>query len=223
MASSLRRLNAIILGAPGGGKGTISKKLIADFPFTHVSTGDVLRKHVADKTPLGIQAKSFMTKGQLVPDSLMFEMLASVVSNSICSILFDGFPRTVTQAKALESMFSIDLVISLDIPHQTIIERLSDRWIHAPSSRVYSYSYNPPKVKGLDDVTGEPLVQRADDRPETIKKRLEDYETKTKPILTYYQNNPNSKTIVGVFAGTESNVIYPQIKSFLKSQPTLYL
>lgn len=170
----------LILGAPGGGKGTISHKVLQDFPkFHHLSTGDLLRQHVREGTTLGQQAATYMTKGQLVPDALMIDLLMQDATTYLehgKSLLLDGFPRNIVQAAALEEVAHIDWVINLDIPTETIVARIADRWIHPPSGRVYSYSYRPPAVQGVDDVTGEPLVQRDDDKPQAVRTRLAAYD-----------------------------------------------
>jgi nucleoside-triphosphate--adenylate kinase len=170
----------LILGAPGGGKGTISNKVLHDFPkFHHVSTGDLLRQHVRERTPLGQQAAAYMEQGQLVPDQLMIDVLLQDATTHLeegKSLLLDGFPRNIPQAQALEDVAHIDYVINLDIPTETIVARIADRWIHPASGRVYSYSYRPPKVEGVDDETGEPLVQRDDDKPEAVRTRLAAYD-----------------------------------------------
>ena len=157
-----------------------------DFPqFHHVSTGDLLRAHVRDGTKLGQEAKQFMEEGKLVPDKLMIDLVMEEATPSLeegKSLLLDGFPRTVVQAEGLEEIVHVDLVINLDIPTDTIVERVADRWIHPASGRVYSYSYKPPKVHGLDDKTGEKLVQRPDDEPETVRARLELYDEVRPPL-----------------------------------------
>lgn len=212
--TAARRLTAIILGAPGGGKGTISKKLVSDFDFKHISTGDLLRHQVAQKTDLGIQAKGFMSKGQFVPDELVLNMLYETIkANEKHSMLLDGFPRTINQAKSLESFCSIDLVIALDVPHETIIKRCSSRWVHAPSGRTYNTDYKQPKIPGKDDETGEALVQRDDDKPETVKARLEAFDQMSKPLFQYYSQKEGIKC--KRFVGTESDVIYPHVKEFV--------
>ncbi|GAX10795.1 nucleoside-triphosphate--adenylate kinase [Fistulifera solaris] len=207
----------LILGPPGGGKGTISKKMLKDFSsFHHVSTGDLLRQHVRQRTALGIKAKGYMDSGELVPDNLMIDLVmedATPYLEAGQSLLLDGFPRTIEQAMALEKVTHIDVVVNLDVPTDTIVERLADRWIHPASGRVYSYSYNPPKVAGKDDITGEDLVQRDDDKPEAIRKRLESYANITAPLVKYYEDKGLART----FSGTKSDVIYPQVKKFLES------
>jgi len=206
----------LMLGKPGGGKGTISKKILKDFPkFHHVSTGDILRQHVRKETALGKEAKNYMDKGELVPDKLMIDLVMEDAAPFVEegeSLLLDGFPRTLAQAQALEDVLDIDMVVNLDIPTETIVERLSDRWIHPASGRVYSYSYNPPKVDGLDDETGEALVQRDDDTPLSVRARLEAYDRATSPLIDFYE----AKAVLRTFHGTESDVIYPSVKKWLE-------
>ncbi|KAL7467784.1 hypothetical protein ACHAXS_008024, partial [Conticribra weissflogii] len=203
---------------PGGGKGTISGKILQDFPqFRHVSTGDELRQHVRNRTPLGIEAKKYMDEGCLVPDQIMIQMVMGDAVEAVKkgqSLLLDGFPRTMEQAVALDKNLDVDLVINLCIPNETIIERISDRWIHPASGRVYNYSYKPPKVKGLDDETGEPLVQREDDKPESVLKRLQKYETVNNLLGGYISFGK----VIQTFIGTESDVIYPEVKRWLDDQ-----
>jgi len=210
--------NLILLGAPGGGKGTIAKKIMKDFPFASVSTGDLIRKQVHDNTELGKTAKKYMGDGKLVPDILVVQVVADEIDRmkkQKTNILLDGFPRTLNQAKVLsDSGTNIDLVVNLEIPHQTIMNRMSQRWIHFPSGRTYAYDYNPPKKAGFDDVTGEPLSQREDDKPEVVKARLDLYEKTTKPLLNYYSTFQSNK--VESFSGTESDIIYPQVKKWLQ-------
>jgi len=216
-------LVALILGKTGGGKGTISNKMLQNFPmFQHLSSGDVLRHHVKDRTPVGLKAKEFMDSGDLVPDDVMIKLLVEDCkalleppdgdSSSAKSLLLDGFPRTLEQAIALEKSMHVDFVINLDIPTDTIVVRLSDRWIHPGSGRVYSYGYKPPKVPEKDDITGEPLEQREDDKPENIRRRLRAYDEATLPMVDYYAN----KGILKTFAGTKSDVIYINVRQWLE-------
>lgn len=208
----------LILGKPGGGKGTISGKILEDFPkFHHVSTGDLLRQHVREQTKLGIKAKAYMDAGALVPDELMIDLVmedATPYYEQGKALLLDGFPRNIQQAEALEKVTHIDHVVNLDIPTETIVERIADRWIHPPSGRVYSYSYKPPKDPGIDDVTGEPLVQREDDKPESVRARLAAYDKATAPLVEFYTEKGALKT----FSGTKSDVIYPQVKKWLEEE-----
>jgi len=198
------------MGPPGGGKGTISKKIVADFQLYHVSTGDLLRFEINSKTPLGNSAQSIMQQGGLVPDKIVVDILLNAIKGKD-KILLDGFPRTLSQAKLISTVINIDVVIALDIPDQVIIDRISNRLVHSPSGRTYSYDYNPPVVKGFDDVTGEPLTQRDDDKPETVQRRLSNYAAMTSPLLEYYEGKGNLRR----FAGTESDKIYPHVKTLL--------
>jgi nucleoside-triphosphate--adenylate kinase len=154
-----------------------------------------------------------------VPDDVMIKMVMSDAVEAVKngqSLLLDGFPRTTEQAVALDKNLDVDLVINLCVPNETIIERISDRWIHPASGRVYSYSYHPPKVKGLDDETGEPLVQRDDDKPESVLNRLNKYDEVTKPLVGYYEK----KGVIETFSGTMSDVIYPEVKDWLNHKLT---
>jgi nucleoside-triphosphate--adenylate kinase len=161
--------------------------------------------------------KKKKTEGCLVPDNVMIEMVMKDAVEAIKngqSLLLDGFPRTMEQAVALDEQLDVDMVINLCIPNETIIERISDRWIHPASGRVYNYAYKPPKVTGMDDETGEPLVQREDDKPESVLKRLNKYEEATRPLVEYYKE----KGVIQTFRGTESDVIYPEVKEWLGEQ-----
>lgn len=206
-----KALNVIIFGSPGSGKGTISKKIVKDFSFNHLSTGDLLRQHVLNGTPIGVAAKQLMDAGKLVPDQLVLDMLLDSSKGTKGNLLLDGYPRTIVQAESLQKHIPIHSVIALDIPHQTIIDRLSSRWIHPKSGRTYAYDYNPPKILGKDDETGEDLIQREDDKPESIAARLKAYENLTMPLKDHY----DKAGMLKVFSGTESDVIYPMVKAHL--------
>ena len=145
-------------------------------------------------------------------DLVMGDAIEAIKSGR--SLLLDGFPRTMEQAVALDANLDVDLVINLCVPNEVIISRISDRWIHPGSGRVYSYSYRPPRVGGVDDETGEPLVQRDDDKPESVLRRLEKYEDVTRPLVRYYEE----KGVIQTFRGTESDVIYPEVKRWLDDQ-----
>uniref|UniRef100_A0A8C1X3M8 GTP:AMP phosphotransferase AK3, mitochondrial n=1 Tax=Cyprinus carpio TaxID=7962 RepID=A0A8C1X3M8_CYPCA len=203
---------AVIMGAPGSGKGTVSSRIAQSFALKHLSSGDMLRANIEAKTDLGLLMKSCIDQGQLVPDDVISRLvLSSLRGLEQTSWLLDGFPRTVAQADALDSVYDVDSVINLDVPSQTIRERLTSRWVHLPSGRVYNIDFNPPKKPGLDDVTGELLVQRDDDSPETVSRRLKDYERQTQPVLEYYR----SKGVLETFSGTETNKIWPHVHAFL--------
>lgn len=215
--AAAQRKFALIMGPPGGGKGTISKKILKEFPIHHLSTGDELRAHVQNSTAVGLEAKEYMDSGALVPDELIIRLVLEEVGKlpPTTNVLLDGFPRTQAQAEALSKEIKVDMVINLDIPQATIVERMSGRWIHMASGRVYAYDYNPPKEEGKDDVTGEALEQREDDKPETVMARLQKYAEMTVPLIEYYDKDAG---VLGNFAGTESDVIYPEVRKFLIAQ-----
>ncbi|XP_017563691.1 GTP:AMP phosphotransferase AK3, mitochondrial [Pygocentrus nattereri] len=210
-----RIFRAVIMGPPGSGKGTVSSRIVQSFGLKHLSSGDILRTNINAKTELGLLVKSCIDQGQLIPDDVISRlMLSNFKDMDQYSWLLDGFPRTVAQAESLDSMCTVDTVINLDVPFQTIKERLTSRWVHMPSGRVYNIDFNPPKIPGLDDVTGEPLTQRDDDTPETVTRRLKAYEYQTQPVLEYYR----SKGVLETFTGTETNKIWPHIHAFLSKK-----
>ncbi|XP_037980579.1 GTP:AMP phosphotransferase AK3, mitochondrial isoform X1 [Motacilla alba alba] len=208
-------LRAVIMGPPGSGKGTVSARIIKHFGVKHLSSGDLLRDNMQKKTEVGILAKSYIDQGQLIPDHIMTQLMLNEIKDlDQYNWLLDGFPRTVVQAEALDKECHIDTVIDLDVPFETIKCRLTARWIHPASGRVYNLEFNPPKVQGIDDITGEPLVQRDDDKPETVSKRLQAYDAQTKPVLEYYRK----KGLLKSFSGTETNKIWPHIYAFLQTK-----
>ena len=185
-------LNIVIFGAPGSGKGTQSDMIIKKYGLFHISTGDVLRAEMKNGTELGKIAEGYISKGQLVPDELIIDMLAKVLDSNEETkngVIFDGFPRTIPQAEALvKAGIPIDDVVEIAVPDEVILERMSGRRVHVASGRTYHVKFNPPKVEGVDDVTGEPLIQRPDDKEETVKKRLEVYHTQTEALVGFYQS-----------------------------------
>jgi adenylate kinase len=189
-------MKIMLLGAPGAGKGTQAKVLMDLFDIPQISTGDMLRQAIKDNTALGLEAKSYMDKGALVPDDVMINMVKHRIQSPDCAkgFLFDGFPRTLPQAQALaDSDVQLDYVIELKVADETIIKRLSGRRIHIPSGRVYHVNFNPPKQAGFDDETNGPLVQREDDKEETIRHRLSVYHAQTAPLIAYYRALSNNK------------------------------
>lgn len=183
-------MRVILLGAPGAGKGTQAQFIMAKFGIPQISTGDMLRAAVKAGTELGIAAKKVMDAGGLVSDEIIIGLVKERIAQPDCKqgFLFDGFPRTIPQAQALvDAGIHIDHVVELDVPDADIIERLSGRRMHLASGRVYHIKYNPPKVADKDDVTGEALVQRDDDREETVRKRLAIYQSQTRPLVDFYQ------------------------------------
>jgi len=208
------KTSALIIGAPGSGKGTISNWIVRDFGLVHVSSGDLLRAHLRDGTPLGLEAKSYISAGNLVPDNVMVGLVSSELKQlGSKPWLLDGFPRTQPQAEALQAETPVNVVVNLCVPFETIIDRIKDRWIHPASGRVYNLIFNPPKVDGKDDETGEDLVQREDDKPESVRNRLEVFQASTEPVLEFYRK----QGILQDFHGTESKKIWPNVESYLKS------
>ena len=182
-------MRLILLGAPGAGKGTQATFICKQFGIPQISTGDMLRAAVKAGTPMGLQAKSVMDSGALVSDDIIIGLVQERITQADCAngFLFDGFPRTIPQADALKSAgVKLDYVLEIDVPFDAIIERMSGRRTHPASGRTYHVKFNPPRVEGQDDVTGEPLVQREDDREETVKKRLDVYSAQTRPLIDYY-------------------------------------
>jgi adenylate kinase len=184
-------MNLIFLGPPGAGKGTQAKVLEEHCGYRQISTGDILRRHVAEATPLGVEARSFMDRGDLVPDELIIRMMEHELENP-AEVILDGFPRTVTQAQALDGLLARKkrgaVAVLFDVDFDVLTERLTGRWTHAASGRTYHVLFNPPRVAFTDDETGEALMQRPDDRPETIEKRLAEYREKTTPLIGYYDD-----------------------------------
>jgi adenylate kinase len=187
-------MRLILLGAPGAGKGTQASFLCQKYGIPQISTGDMLRAAVKAGTPLGQEAKAVMDSGGLVSDELIINLVKERISQPDCAqgFLFDGFPRTIPQADAMKAGgVKIDYVLEIDVPFDAIIERMSGRRSHPASGRIYHVKFNAPKVDGLDDVTGEPLVQRDDDKEETVRKRLDVYSAQTRPLVDYYSKWAN--------------------------------
>lgn len=182
-------MKIILLGAPGAGKGTQAQFIMNKFGIPQISTGDMFRAAIKEGTELGKQAKALMDEGKLVPDELTVALVQDRISQPDCAkgFLLDGFPRTIPQADALkETGVNIDYVLEFDVADEVIVERMSGRRVHQPSGRTYHVVYNPPKVEGKDDVTGEELIIRQDDKPETVLDRLAIYHKQTKPLVEYY-------------------------------------
>ena len=182
-------MRLILLGPPGAGKGTQANFIKEKFGIPQISTGDMLRAAVKAGTPLGLEAKKVMDAGGLVSDDIIIGLVKDRLQQDDCKAgyMFDGFPRTLPQADAMKDAgVPIDFVLEIDVPDAEIVERMSGRRAHLASGRTYHVKYNPPKVEGKDDVTGEDLVQRDDDKEETVKKRLDVYHSQTKPLVEYY-------------------------------------
>lgn len=184
-------MRLILLGPPGAGKGTQATFITEEFSIPQISTGDMLRAAVKAQTPLGVEAKAIMDAGGLVSDDLIIGLVRDRLQEDDCAsgYLFDGFPRTIPQADALkEANIALDFVIEIDVPAEQIIDRISGRRVHAASGRSYHVIYNPPKVAGKDDLTGEDLIQRDDDKEETVRHRLDVYQSQTRPLVDYYSS-----------------------------------
>ncbi|MBZ0126789.1 MAG: adenylate kinase [Rhodocyclaceae bacterium] len=182
-------MKLILLGAPGAGKGTQAAFITEKYGIPQISTGDMLRAAVKAGTPLGLEAKKVMDAGQLVSDEIILGLIKERLQQPDCAkgFLFDGFPRTIPQAEALRTQgVDLDLVLEIDVPDEEIIKRMSGRRVHTASGRTYHVVFNPPKVAGKDDATGEDLIQREDDKEETVRKRLDVYHSQTKPLVEFY-------------------------------------
>lgn len=218
----------IIFGKPGAGKGTLTARLVRKYDIISLSTGDLLRQHIAERTEIGRTAEEIVANGDLLPDELMLR----VVSSKLDALrnkhwVLDGFPRTVSQGKLLDSHlrkqgYPLNLVVNLDVPDEVILSRISDRWVHLPSGRVYNLSYNRPRVDGLDDETGELLTKRPDDNPEIFTRRLRQFYSTTLPLLQYYntpQSSPSSgpKVKLVPLRGNTSDEIWPLLEQAVRS------
>ncbi len=182
-------MKLILLGAPGAGKGTQAAFITEKYGIPQISTGDMLRAAVKAGTPLGLEAKKVMDAGQLVSDGIILGLIKERLKQPDCAkgFLFDGFPRTIPQAEALRTQgVDLDFVLEIDVPDEEIIKRMSGRRVHPASGRTYHVTFNPPKLAGKDDATGEDLIQRDDDREETVRKRLDVYHSQTKPLVEFY-------------------------------------
>jgi adenylate kinase len=217
-SDSASALRLIIIGPPGGGKGTQAERIERDYGLSQISTGQLLRAERDKKTPLGLVIEEKLTKGELVADDLMLDLVNNAVASHTNpkGWLLDGFPRTTAQARMLKTLLDqiakpITGVLYINVDKNVIADRLKDRYIHPGSGRTYNLQYNPPKVAGKDDVTGEPLVQREDDKPETVLSRLTVYEEKTRPVLDYYAQTGLLHTI----DSPNSDVGYERIKELM--------
>ena len=191
-------MRIILLGPPGAGKGTQAEVLCRKFNLPHISTGNMLRKAIESGTNLGLEAKKLMDEGILVSDEVIVGLVVQRIKEKDCKsgFLFDGFPRTIPQAKALDKeSIIIEKVVEIEVPDDEIIRRMSGRRVHPDSGRNYHIKFNPPKVEDVDDLTGEHLIQRDDDKPETVKDRLNVYRSQTFPLIEFYQKKANKKLL----------------------------
>ena len=211
-------MKIVLLGPPGAGKGTQAESICENYGIPHISTGNMLREAVEAGTKLGLEAKSLMDAGILVSDDVIVGLVEERISADDCSegFLFDGFPRTIPQAEALiERDINIDAVVEIAVPDQDIIDRMAGRRMHPASGRNYHIIFNPPKNEGKDDITGEDLILREDDKPETVKDRLKVYADQTSPLVVFYSNLSTSSQLKYIkVSGTEtpSNVTQQILK-----------
>lgn len=200
-------MRILLLGMPGAGKGTQAQFLMEKYQIPQISTGDMLRSAIKAGSLLGMEAKKFMDRGELVPDHVVIDLVKQRVRDPDCAggFIIDGFPRTIPQAQALrEAGIDIDFVIEIEVGDQEILRRMSGRRVHLPSGRSYHIEFNPPKVPGKDDVTGEELVQRADDQEATVRNRIATYHSQTKPLIEYYMKwaaagDPHTPKYVNIY------------------------
>jgi adenylate kinase len=192
-------MKLILLGAPGAGKGTQAKWISKEYGLPHISTGDILRHNVKEGTELGKEAKRYMDEGKLVPDELIIGMMKERLSEEDCKngFILDGFPRTINQAEELGKITDIDAVLNIYVPFEKLIERITGRRSCPKCGAVYHIKYNPPKKDNICDVCGNELIQRDDDKEETVKKRLETYEAQTAPLIDYYEKKGKLLTVEG--------------------------
>ena len=214
-------MKILLIGPPGCGKGTQAKLIIDKYNLPQISTGDMLREHIKNETKLGKNAKSYMDKGELVPDLIILGMMESRLEKNDCNngYILDGFPRTIPQAKGLDLLLKkldhiLDNVIIINVDDNIIVNRMSGRRVHLSSGRIYHIKFNPPKKENVDDITGEELIIRKDDKEETVRKRLKIYHDSTSPLIDYYNQKNKLKEING---NQEINSVFNEIKDILKN------
>jgi len=217
-------LRMLMFGKPGAGKGTLTSRVMSGYEIQQLSAGDILRAHIVEGTEIGRAAEAIVTSGGLIPDDIMTKLITSKLDNlRTKNWILDGFPRTVGQGRRLDDHLTsaskpITLIVNIDVPDDVILERISDRLVHLPSGRVYNSSYNKPKVAGIDDVTGEPLVRRPDDNPAIFSRRLKAFYESTAPLLAYYSSQVGRNTAkVVTLTGNTSDEIWPQLEEIIRN------
>ncbi|WZY34991.1 adenylate kinase [Bacillus sp. FSL W8-1122] len=215
-------MNLILMGLPGAGKGTQAEKIVNDYGIPHISTGDMFRAAMKNETELGLKAKSFIDAGDLVPDEVTIGIVKERLSEDDCEngFLLDGFPRTIAQAEALEGILSslgkqLDHVLNIAVPKELLMERLTGRRVSPTTGKTYHIVYNPPKVEGKCDIDGSDLIQRDDDKPETVERRLEVNEKQTKPLIDFYEAKGYLRQVDG---NQDMNTVYADIKAILSEK-----
>lgn len=208
-------MNLVFLGPPGAGKGTMASRLADEMKIPHISTGDMFRSAMNRGTELGLKAKAIMEAGDLVPDELTIAMVKERLSEADAQkgYILDGFPRTIPQAEALDGFATIDKAIRFELDEEQLVRRLSGRRVHKPSGRTYHVEFNPPKEAGKDDVTGEPLIQRDDDKEEAIRNRLKVYHDQTAPLVSFYEKKG---ILVSVDASPAPDEVYKALKKVVQ-------
>lgn len=220
-----RPLRLLLLGAPGSGKGTQTSRLLKNYPQLHsISSGDLLRQEIKNKSEIGSLASKYIAQGKLLPDQLITKLVVTNVLqlgwlNPTATWLLDGFPRTCTQAEILDQDLykhsaPLNLVVELDVPESVILERIENRYVHVPSGRVYNLQYNPPKIPGRDDITGEPLTKRSDDTAAVFSKRLEQYRSTVVPLKEHYRK----QGILATVSGETSDIIFPKLLELIQTK-----
>ena len=209
-------MNIVLLGPPGAGKGTVAALLKKELGVPHISTGDIFRENIKNGTELGKKVESILASGGLVPDEVTIEMVRDRLSkdDTASGYILDGFPRTIAQAEALDGIDTIDHVLNFVLSSEEIIKRLSGRRLCKSTGRIYHIVSNPPKVEGIDDETGEPLIQRDDDKPEAIRHRLEVYRQETAPLIGYYKEKGN---IIDIDASPSPETVLSAVLAALQS------
>lgn len=212
-------MKVIMLGAPGAGKGTQAKMIADAYGIPHISTGDIFRANIKNGTELGKEAKTYMDKGELVPDALVVDLIMSRFAEDDCrnGYVLDGFPRTIPQAEALDAALEkngehVDVAVDIEVPDENIISRMGGRRACTNCGATYHVKYNPPKVDGICDVCGQKLILRDDDKPETVKNRLNVYHTQTQPLIDYYKKKDILRTVDGT---QDMNKVFADIKAIL--------
>ena len=191
-------MNIVLFGAPGAGKGAQAERIASLYGMVHLSTGEMLRSAISSGSDLGVRAKDIIDRGELISDDIIVKIVNTRLDEDDCvqGVILDGFPRTIPQAEALiQRNIDIDAVVEIDVPDQDIIDRMSGRRMHPASGRNYHVVYNPPKIEGKDDLTGEDLIQREDDKPETVKDRLRVYADQTSPLIEFYSDLSNTSSL----------------------------
>jgi len=217
-----QHLRMLMFGKPGAGKGTLSARLTEKYDISFLSTGDLLRQEIAEKSEVGRVAEEIMAHGGLLPDDIMIRVITSKLDLlSGKHWILDGFPRTLGQGELLDSHLRnggnpLSLIVNLNVPDEVILDRISDRWVHLPSGRVYNLAYNRPRVEGRDDATGEPLSKRPDDNPEIFARRLKKFYESTSPLISYYASRASPLTKLVTLSGTTSDEIWPKLERVVK-------